>query len=361
MLMQALVAITPWYWAGFILCVLVFLALDLGVFHREAHVVKFREAMLWTAFWVSLSLLFAAALIPLRGKKEATEFFTGYLIELSLSMDNVFVIALIFSFFRVPVAFQHRVLFWGIIGALLMRGLMILAGVALITRFDWLLYCLGGFLILTGAKMLFARSEEVHPDKNLLVRAAKKLFPIAPDFDGQKLLTRVAMPAGGRTVMENDSSRRRLQGVAMPAGGGTVLRTMLTPLCLVLVMVETTDLIFAVDSIPAIFGVTRKPFIVFTSNVFAILGLRSLYFVLADAIRYFRHLKVGLSVVLVFIGLKMLIDPHQDTHPDNVRRWFQYDIPDHVSLAVVVGIIAAAILASLIAARRERDGQAARP
>ncbi len=334
--MLALVEITPWHWVGFILCVLVFLALDLGLFHREAHIVKFREAMLWTAFWVSLSLLFAAALIPQRGHKEATEFLTGYFIELSLSMDNVFVIALIFSFFRVPVAYQHRVLFWGIIGALLMRGLMILAGVALITRFDWLLYCLGAFLILTGAKMLFSKSEQVHPDKNLLVRAAKKLFPIASDFDGQKLLTQVAVPAGK----------------------GTVMRTMLTPLCLVLVMVETTDLIFAVDSIPAIFGVTRNPFIVFTSNVFAILGLRSLYFVLADAIGLFRHLKVGLSVVLVFIGLKMLIDPHTDTHPGNIRRWFQYDIPDHISLAVVVGIIAIAILASLVSAWREGNRRA---
>jgi tellurite resistance protein TerC len=318
--MVALVEITPWHWVGFILCVLVFLALDLGVFHRTAHVVKYREALFWTILWMSLSLLFAAALVPLRGRAEATQFFTGYFIELSLSMDNVFVIVLIFSFFRVPPEFQHRVLFWGILGALIMRGLMIWAGVELINRFDWLLYFMGLVLLYTGIRMLFARDGKVEPEKHLPIRLARRLLPIAPDFDGQKFITRV-------------SGRR-----------------MLTPLFLVLLMVETTDLIFAVDSIPAIFGVTRKPFIVFTSNVFAILGLRSLYFVLAGAIGYFRYLKIGLSVVLLFIGVKMLIDPH-----DRPPRWFQYDIPDMSSLAVVVSIIAAAILASLIAGRRERE------
>ncbi len=318
--MLALVEITPWHWVGFILCVLVFLALDLGVFHGKAHVVKFREAMFWTILWVALSLLFAASLVFWRGKKEAVEFFTGYFIELSLSMDNVFVIALIFTYFRVPSEHQHRVLFWGILGALIMRGFMILAGVALITRFDWLLYVLGLILLYTGLKMLFARGDKVEPDKSLVVRLARQFLPVASDFDGQKLIT----------VQDG--------------------RRMLTPLFLVLLMVETTDLIFAVDSIPAIFGVTRKPFIVFTSNVFALLGLRSLYSVLAGAIGYFRYLKVGLSIVLLFIGVKMLIDPH-----DRPPRWFQYDIPDSTSLLVVVTIITIAILASLIAARRERE------
>jgi tellurite resistance protein TerC len=318
--MLALVEITPWHWVGFILGVIIFLALDLGVFHRTAHVVRFREAMFWTILWGSLALLFAGALVLWRNRQEAVEFFTGYFIELSLSMDNVFVIALIFTYFRVPAEHQHRVLFWGILGALIMRGLMILAGVALVTRFDWLLYVLGLVLLYTGLKMLFVRSDKIEPEKNPVARLARQFLPLSPDFEGQKL-----------TVVRNG-------------------QRLLTPLFLVLLMVETADLIFAVDSIPAIFGVTRKPFIVFTSNVFAILGLRSLYFVLAGAIGYFRYLKFGLSIVLLFIGVKMLIDPH-----DRPPRWFQYDIPDSSSLAVVVSIIAAAILASLIAARRERD------
>ncbi|MSU58673.1 MAG: TerC family protein [Pedosphaera sp.] len=316
--MFGVVAITPWHWAGFIVCVLFFLALDLGVFHRRAHVVKFKEALVWTGVWFALSMLFAAALIPTRGRQEAVEFITGYLIEFSLSMDNVFVIAIIFTYFRVPTQYQHRVLFWGILGALLMRGAMIAAGAALIQRFMWLLYFFGAFLVFTGVKMLFTSDAAVHPEKNPVLRLAKKIFPITPDFHGHKF-----------TV-------RNPQGLA------------LTPLALVLLMVETTDLIFAVDSIPAIFAVTTKPFIVFTSNVCAILGLRSLYFVLAQAIGYFRYLKVGLSFVLVFIGIKMLIDPH-----DAPEKWFQLEIPGGVSLLVVAGIIATAIVLSLTAARRE--------
>jgi tellurite resistance protein TerC len=318
--MLALVEITPWYWVGFIGCVLIFLALDLGLFHKQAHVVSVKEALAWTAVWVTLAVLFAVALFFLRGRKESVEFFTGYFIELSLSMDNVFVIALIFGYFKVAPEFQHRVLFWGILGALIMRGLMIWAGVQLITRFDWLLYIFGAFLIVTGFKMLFSKEEGVNPDKNWIVRGAKKLLPVSSNFDGQNFTTHVS----GRKVF--------------------------TPLFIVLLMVETTDLIFAVDSIPAIFGVTRKPFIVFTSNVFAILGLRSMYFVLAGAIGLFRYLKVGLSVVLVFIGAKMLLDPHE-----NPPRWFQIDIPDTTSLLIVVTIIAISILISLITARRERE------
>ncbi len=322
--MLALIEITAWHWAGFILCVIFFLALDLGVFHRQAHVVKFKEALTWTTIWVVLSfsfgLLLAPALVTGWGKQDSVEFITGYIIELSLSMDNVFVIALIFTYFRVPSQYQHRVLFWGILGALLMRGVMIGAGAALISRFMWTLYLFGAFLIFTGVKMLFVNDEGVHPDKNFLLRLAKKCFPVATEFHGHKF----AIHEQGRFT--------------------------LTPLALVLVVVETTDLIFAVDSIPAIFAVTQKPFILFTSNVFAILGLRSLYFVLAGAIDYFRYLKVGLSFVLVFIGGKMLLDSHGQP-----PKWFQVDIPSSVSLLVVGAIIATSIALSVVAGRREKQ------
>jgi len=315
--MLAVVEITPWHWVGFIACVLVFLALDLGLFHRQAHVVKFREALAWTAVWFSLAMVFAAALQPMRGEREALEFVTGYLLELSLSMDNVFVIALIFVYFQIPDRYQHRVLFWGIVGALVMRGLMIGAGVALISWLQWILYLLGAFVLFTGIKMLFVETK-VHPEKNRVVKWVRKLYPVTPHLDGQKFVT----VWNGRKA--------------------------LTPLALVLVMVETTDLIFAVDSIPAIFAVTTKPFIIFTSNVFAILGLRSLYFVLAGALSYFRYLKVGLSLVLVFIGVKMLLDPHG--HPS---RWFQLEVPISVSLLVVGGIILISIVLSITAGRRK--------
>ncbi len=274
------VEITPWHWVVFIFCILFFLALDLGVFHRRARAVKFREALAWTALWFALAMLFAGGLAHGRGREEAVQFTTGYVIELSLSLDNVLVIALIFAWFRVPPAFQHRLLFLGILGALVMRGAMIAAGVALIHRFAWVLYLFGAFLVFAGVKMLFARNEMAPPEKNLALRLARKLFPVTPNLDGQKCFT-------------------RLDG-----------RLALTPLALVLLLVETTDLIFALDSVPAVFSVTRKAFIVFTSNVFAILGLRSLYFLLAGALGYFRYLKIGLSAVLVFIGVKMLIEPH---------------------------------------------------
>jgi len=318
--MFALVDITWWHWTAFITCVLIFLGLDLGLFHRRAHVVKFREALAWTAVWFSLAMLFASAVIPARGEKEALEFLTGYLIELSLSMDNVFVIALIFTYFSIPTEHQHRVLFWGILGALIMRGAMIAVGVALITWLHWVLYLLGLLIVYSGIKMLLAKSE-VDPEKNRVIRWVRKVYPVTPHLDGQKFLTEW----NGRTA--------------------------LTPLALVLVMVETTDLVFALDSIPAIFAVTTKPFIVFTSNVFAILGLRTLYFVLAGAIGYFRFLKVGLSVVLVFIGVKMLLDPHDREPP----LWFQMEIPISISLLVVAGIILASIILSVVAAYREKQ------
>ena len=321
--MLALIEITIWHWVGFILCVLFFLALDLGVFHRKAHVVKFKEALAWTALWFSLAMLFALGMQVARGKEEALEFFTGYLIELSLSMDNVFVIALIFGYFRVPPQYQHRVLFWGILGALVMRGVMIAAGAALIHRFSWMLYVFGLFLVFTGIKMLLSKDEGVHPEKNPVVRLARKLFPVSNEFNGQKF-----------TI-------KRDAGIA------------LTPLAIVLILVETTDLIFALDSIPAIFAVTKTTFIVFTSNVFAILGLRSLYFVLAGAIGLFRYLKYGLSIVLMFIGVKMLLDPHLEAGEVAKYAW-QIKIPINLSLVIVVAIILGSILLSLIAARRDR-------
>jgi tellurite resistance protein TerC len=317
--MFAVVEITGWHWAGFIVCVLVFLALDLGVFHRHAHTVKFKEALIWSLVWFSLAMLFALALHPLRGKQEALQFVTGYVIELSLSMDNVFVIALIFAYFRVPREHQHRVLYWGILGALIMRGFMIGLGIALIAQWTWVLYVFGAFLLYSGFKMLFVETE-VHPENNRVVRWARKLYPVTPELHGQRFMI-------------------RWEG-----------RTALTPLALVLVMVETTDLLFAFDSIPAVFAVTRKPFIVFTSNVFAILGLRSLYFLLAGAIGYFRYLKYGLPLVLAFMGVEMLLDSHDRQPP----LWFQVDIPTSVSLVVVAGILLLSIVLSIFVARRER-------
>ena len=313
------VEITPWHWGAFIACVLFFLALDLGAFHRHARVVKFREAAAWSALWVALALMFAGAMVFWRGREDAEAFTTGYVIELSLSLDNIMVIALIFAWFRVPAEFQHRVLFWGILGALVMRGIMIAAGAALIREFEWVLYLFGGFLVATGLKMFFSKQESLQPEKHPVIRLARKIFPVSPDFVGQKFFT-------------------RLNG-----------RRALTPLALVLLLVETTDLIFAVDSVPAVFAVTRKAFIVFTSNVFAILGLRSMYFLLVGALAYFRYLKIGLSAVLVFIGAKMLLDPHESQ-----PRWFQIEIPTTVSLLTVAAILAISIALSVTAAHREK-------
>jgi tellurite resistance protein TerC len=318
--MQAVVEHTLWRWVIFVICVLLFLALDLGVVHRRAREVSFKEALAWTTLWFGLSMAFYGGMAFFRGQRDSVEFLTGYFIEVSLSMDNIFVIALIFTYFRVPNVYQHRILFWGVIGALVMRGLMICLGAALITRFDWILYIFGAFIVMTGVRMLVAKGAEVDPEKNIVVRAARKFLPVTSDLHGQKLITRL----DGRMVF--------------------------TPLFLVLLMVETCDLLFAVDSIPAIFGVTRKPFIVFTSNVFAVLGLRSLFVVLGGAIGLFRYLKTGISVVLVFIGVKMLIDPH-----DNPPRWFQWDIPDGGALLFVLILIAVSILASIIVTRRERE------
>ncbi len=309
--MFAVTEIHWWHWATFILAVLLFLAFDLGVLHREAREIRFREALTWTCFLFVMAMVFAATLVPVRGKQEALEFLTGYLIELSLSMDNVFVIAMIFGFFNVPREYQHRVLFWGILGALVMRGLMIWLGAELIAAWDWTLYLFGIFLVITGAKMLLGEDDQMEPQRNPVLQLARKYFRFSSAYDGQRFTT---VEKGRRT---------------------------LTPLVLVLLMVETTDLVFALDSIPAIFAVTTKPFIVFTSNVFAILGLRSLYFVLAGAIGYFCYLKYGLALVLVFIGFKMLI-----------VDWVP--IPIGFSLVIVAGVILASIIWSLWAMQRRQ-------
>ena len=312
-------SITPWHWLGFIAFVLVCIALDLGVLRRRPHPVKIFEAAAWSALWFSLAMIFAAVLWRWRGRGEAAQFAAGYFIELSLSLDNLLVIALIFTAFKTPPEFQHRVLVWGILGALVMRGAMIGVGAELVQNFEWVLHLFGAFLVLAGVKMLFERKDAVHPEKNPILRLARKLFPVAPDFDGPRFFT-------------------RLDG-----------RRALTPLALVLLLIETSDLIFAVDSVPAVFSVTRSAFIVFTSNVFAILGLRSLYFLLAGALGFFRYLKIGLSVVLAFVGVKMLLDPHESP-----PQWFQVEIPTQISLVVVAAILGISIALSVAAARREK-------
>jgi tellurite resistance protein TerC len=299
-----------WIWVGFMVFVLAMLALDLGVFHRKAHVVSIKESLVWTTVWIVLALLFNAGVWHYAGAQKALEFFTGYLIEKSLSVDNIFVFALLFSYFAVPSKFQHRLLFWGILGALVMRAVMIGAGVALITKFAWIIYIFGAFLILTGIKMIVKREAEIHPERNPVVKWFKKLMPVTTDYRGDKFFVR-----------EN--------GIRMA-----------TPLFVVLLLVEFTDLIFAVDSIPAIFAVTTDPFIVYTSNVFAILGLRSLYFALAGVMDKFHYLKIGLGVVLAFVGVKMLL-----AHSP-------YKIDTLISLGVIVTVLTVSVVASLVRPRK---------
>lgn len=295
-----------WLWLGFNAFVLVMLALDLGVFHRKSHVVSLKESLLWTAVWVTLALIFNAGIWHFAGSQKALEFFTGYLIEKSLSVDNIFVFALLFSYFAVPLMFQHKLLFWGILGALVLRAIMIGVGTVLISKFAWIIYVFGAFLILTGIKMIVKRQEEIHPERNPVVKWFKKLIPVTNDYREAKFFVR-----------EN--------GVLMA-----------TPLLVVLILVEITDVIFAVDSIPAIFAVTTDPFIVYTSNVFAILGLRSLYFALAGVMDKFHYLKIGLGVVLTFVGVKMLL-----AH----TAW---KIDTLVSLGVIVFTLTASVVLSLL-------------
>ena len=301
---------TPWLWIGFNLFVLLMLALDLGVFHRRARAISLREAAAWSVVWVAVSLAFNLGLLHWYGRTPALEFFTGYLIEKSLSVDNLFVFVLLFRYFAVEPRHQHRVLFWGILGALLMRGAMIAVGVALIRRFEWVLYLFGAFLVYAGLKMILRKDEHVHPERNPILRWARKFLPMTKEYVGQKMFV-------------------RSEGVWRA-----------TPLFLVLVVVETTDLAFALDSIPAIFAITRDPFIVYTSNVFAILGLRAFYFLLAGVLPYFRYLGTGLSLVLIFIGAKMLGE-----------HWLR--VPTHIALAVVAAILSVAVIASIVAAQAE--------
>src|SRR5918993_2679391 len=310
-----------WLWVGFNVFVLAMLALDLGVFHRKAHAVSGKEALTWSLVWISLSLVFNAVIYffwdrmapnsAYTNSEAALAFFTGYLIEKSLSVDNIFVFILIFSFFAVPAAYQHRVLFWGILGALIMRGTLIAVGAALLHEFHWIIYIFGAFLIFTGIRMAWHHEEEVQPDKNPVVKFFRKFMPVTENFEQDNFFVRRAG------------------------------RLMATPLFLILLVVESTDLVFAVDSIPAIFAVTQDPFIVYTSNVFAILGLRALYFLLANVMDQFQYLKFGLSAVLVFIGVKMVIVDF-------------YKIPIGISLGVVAGILTTSILASLWKAKQEK-------
>ena len=292
-------------WVIFNVFVLGVLALDLLVLHRKAHAVSLRESLAWSCVWVSLALLFALGVYFVRGEEKALEFLTGYVIEWSLSVDNLFVFLVIFSYFAVPPLYQHRVLFWGILGALVLRAIFIGTGTALLANFHWMIYIFGGFLVFTGIKLLFAGEEKIEPEKNPAVRLVRRFINVTPDYQGQRFFIR--------------------RDGALWA----------TPLLLVLVVVETTDVIFAVDSIPAIFGITLDPFIVYTSNVFAILGLRALFFLLAGVMDMFRYLKVGLSFVLCFVGAKMMIVDF-------------YKIPIGISLGVVAGILGISILASFL-------------
>ncbi len=314
--------ISIWFWIGFNAFVLAMLALDLGVFHRKSHEVKFKEAIGWSVFWIALAGIFNVGIYlywnsiapnsSYTNSEAALAFLTGYLIEKSLSVDNLFVILLIFSYFAVPSLYQHKVLFWGILGALFFRAFFIFAGVALINRFSWMVIVFGGFLILTGIKMAFQKDKKLEPEKNPVLRLFKQFVPVTPEYHGGKFFTRI----------DN--------------------RVWATPLFVALLFVELTDIVFAVDSIPAIIAVTREPFLVYTANVFAILGLRSLYFALAGIMKMFHYLHYGLSVILVFVGGKMLY-----THFTGDK------LPTSISLGVIAGTIAASIIASLLWPKKE--------
>ena len=313
-----------WPYAAFNLLVIALLAVDLGLLNRKAHVIRVREAGMWAGLTVVLAMAFAALmwmeLLPVQGvggQSDALEFLTGYLIELALSVDNIFVFVLIFAYFRVPPQYQHRVLFWGVLGALVMRGVMIGAGALLIARFHWIIYVFGAFLVYTGIKMATQDELDIEPESNPALKFIRRFIPVTPGYHGQHFFIK-------ETV-------------------GDRVRRFATPLFVVLVLVETTDLIFAVDSIPAIFAVTRDPFLVYTSNVFAILCLRSLYFLLAGVIDRFHYLKLGLSVVLIFIGMKML------------ATWVHFEIPTAVSLLVVALVLGGSVVLSLMFPRQAEE------
>ena len=295
-----------WLWLGFSLFILTMLSLDLGLFNRKAHTIKYKEAWIWSTVWVTLAMIFGGLVFYYQGKVRGFEFLTGYLIELSLSVDNLFVFLLIFSYFKVPAQFQHRVLFWGVMGALVMRLTMIFIGAALISRFHWIIYIFGAFLVYTGIKMFRHDEIDINPEQNPVVRAVTRFLPIARHYEGEKFFTTID---GKRT--------------------GTLL-------LLVLIVVEVTDLVFAVDSIPAIFAITKDTFIVYTSNVFAILGLRSMYFLLAGVVEKFRYLRTGLAIVLTFIGIKMLVTA------------VGFHIPIQLSLIFVALVLVGSVVASLL-------------
>jgi tellurite resistance protein TerC len=365
-----------WIWSGFIVFILSLLALDLGVFNRKAHVISVREAIKWSTLWVALGISFSIfvyygyennwlglgleadgtrALDPfdkrlLTGREAALKYLTGYVIEESLSIDNIFVIALIFSYFKVPAMYQHRVLFWGILGALVMRGAMIGLGAVLVERFHWILYVFGVFLIVTAIRMLTTKDEsQGEVGDNMLVRLARRFFPVTNNFHGSHFIVRAGSAASQQAAVPSDGTRSLeddkqvvFDSAVEEAKTGAL---MLTPLALALIVVETTDLIFAVDSIPAIFGITGDPFIVYTSNVFAILGLRSLYFALAGAIATFRYLKVALAIVLAVVGLKMLAE-----------KWLHDLFGDHFNfylLVLIFLILGTGVLVSITANRRD--------
>jgi len=300
------------WWITFGVIVFVLLVLDLKVFHRKSHVIGLKESLLWTGFWIALALLFNLGIYLWRGHDFALEFLTCYLIEESLSVDNLFVFLMIFSYFSVAPAYQHKVLFWGIIGAIVMRLVFIMAGVELLERFDWMFYIFGAFLILTAIRMAFQKDKEIKPERNLILRVFRKFVPVTNDYEGDNFLVKRAG------------------------------RLMATPLLVVVVVVETTDVIFALDSIPAALGITLNPFIVYTSNIFAILGLRSLYFALAGVMRLFHYLHYGLVVVLIFVGVKMLLSAADF-----------YRIPTGIALGVVAGLLITSVIASIIWPRRD--------
>jgi tellurite resistance protein TerC len=303
---------SPILWTAFIAFVLLALAVDLGVFHRQARTISLREAAVWSVTWVVVSLAFNFFLLRFSGRAAAVDFFAGYVIEKSLSVDNLFVFVLLFRYFAVESRYQHRVLYWGVLGALIMRGVLIGMGVALISRFEWILYLFGAFLVYAGGRMMFQESEEVHPEKNPVFRWTRKFLPMTKNYEAQRMFVRE-------------------EGVWRA-----------TPLFLVLLVVESTDLAFALDSIPAIFAVTREPFIVFSSNACAILGLRAFYFLLAGVLPHFRYLGHGVSLVLVFVGGKMLAEP-----------WIH--VTTYVVLGVIAGVLSAALIASLIHKRKGRQ------
>lgn len=299
-------------WVLFTLFIIVMLAIDLGIFNRKAHEVSVKEALVWSGVWVSLALAFNVGVYFWQGQEVAVQFFTGYIVEKSLSVDNIFVFLQVFAYFSVPAIYQHKILFWGVLGAIVMRAIFIFVGVVLISKFHWIIYVFGAFLIITGIKMALSKNKEIHPEKNPVIRLLKRFIPLSHDYEDGRFFV-------------------RKNGILLA-----------TPLALVLIVIETTDVIFAVDSIPAILAITTDPFIVYSSNLFAIMGLRSLFFALAGVIKRFHYIHYGIAAILAFVGVKMLISEF-------------YKLPSMAALAVIAAILTASMVASSIWARRE-DG-----